>query len=189
VDASGPSEPGDELLAACRRGDREAFGRLFAETCDYVHGVALYLTGDAAAAGDLTQEVYLRVLTRIRQFEGRSAFRTWLFRIAVNTARDQRRRSRPTAPLEELAFEPPAAGPSAEAGLLERERAARVRRAVAALPPRLRVPLVLRYVAGLTYPEIGEALALRPGTVASRLSRGLLRLGRALDRDLPGEAR
>src|SRR5688500_15935636 len=107
VDAPGPSEPGEELLAACRRGDREAFGRLFAATCDYVHGVALYLTRDEDAAGDLTQEVFLRVLTRIRQFEGRSTFRTWLFRIAVNAARDMRRRRRPVVPLDEIDAAPP----------------------------------------------------------------------------------
>jgi RNA polymerase sigma-70 factor (ECF subfamily) len=185
VEAPGPSEPGDELLAACRRGDREALGRLFAETCDYVHGVALYMTRDEDLAGDLTQEVFLRVLTRIRQFEGRSAFRTWLFRITVNAARDQRRRRRPVVPLEEVAAALPEPAPSLETDLLARHRDARVRAALAALPHRLRLPLVLRYVAGLSYAEIGEVLALRPGTVASRLSRGLLRLARAL----PEEAR
>jgi RNA polymerase sigma-70 factor (ECF subfamily) len=185
VDATGPSEPGEELLAACRRGDREAFGRLFAETCDYVHGVALHLTRDEDAAGDLTQEVFLRVLTRIRQFEGRSAFRTWLFRIALNAARDRRRRRRPVLPLDEVAGALPAPSRSIESELLARDRDARVRAALANLPHRLRVPLVLRYVAGLSYAEIGEVLALRPGTVASRLSRGLLRLGRALPEEAP----
>ena len=185
VDAPGPSEPGEELLAACRRGDREAFGKLFAETCDYVHGVALYLTRDEDAAGDLTQEVFLRVLTRIRQFEGRSAFRTWLFRIALNAARDQRRRRRPVVSLDEVAAALPSPSRSLESELLARDRDARVRAALAVLPHRLRLPLVLRYVAGLSYAEIAEVLALRPGTVASRLSRGLLRLGRAL----PEEAR
>ncbi len=183
--ASGPSEPGDELLAACRRGDREALGRLFAETGDYVYGVALHLTRDDDAAGDLTQEVFLRVLTRIRQFEGRSAFRTWLFRIAVNAARDQWRRARPALPLEALAAAPRAPAVPADYELLERDRDARVRAALAALPQRLRLPLVLRYVAGFSYAEVGEVLGLRPGTVASRLSRGLARLGRAL----PEEAR
>lgn len=183
--ASGPSEPGDELLAACRRGDREALARLFAETGDYVYGVALHLTRDDDAAGDLTQEVFLRVLTRIRQFEGRSAFRTWLFRIAVNAARDQWRRARPALPLEALAAAPRAPAVPADHELLERDRDARVRAALAALPQRLRLPLVLRYVAGFSYAEVGEVLGLRPGTVASRLSRGLARLGRAL----PEEAR
>ena len=184
VHTSGPSEPGEDLLSACRRGDREAFGRLFAATCDYVHGVALYLTRDEDAAADLTQEVFLRVLTRIRQFEGRSAFRTWLFRIAVNAARDARRRRRPSVALEDAHAALPASAPSIETAMLARDRDARVRAALAALPHRLREPLVLRYVGGLTYAEIGEALALRPGTVASRLSRALLRLGQ----DLPEEA-
>jgi RNA polymerase sigma-70 factor (ECF subfamily) len=125
------------------------------------------------------------VLTRIHQFEGRSGFRTWLFRIALNAARDRGRRRRPVLPLDELSAEPVSPAPSPESALLARDRDARVRAALATLPHRLRLPLVLRYVAGLSYAEIGEVLALRPGTVASRLSRGLLRLGRALPEEAP----
>ena len=181
VEPRGVREPREELLAACRAGDAEAWSRLFADTRDYVHGVALFVTGDPAAAADATQETYLRLLTRLAQFRGQSKFTTWLYRIAVNAARDQQRRRRPALPLDTaeaaLLQEP---SPSAEARTLADERSRRLRSAVAALPTRLRLPLVLRYVAGLSYAEIGEVLGLPGGTVASRLSRALLHLEDAL---------
>lgn len=184
VEAPGPQEPGEALLAACRRGDREALARLFEGTRAYVYGIALYTTGDPAAAADATQEVYLRVMARIGDYQGRAKFRTWLFRIAVNAARDQLRRGRRLVALEEA---PPIADDvqgSPESDLLARERSELLRRRLAALHPRLRLPLVLRYVAGLSYAEIGSVLALPPGTVASRLSRALAELGRSLPPDL-----
>jgi RNA polymerase sigma-70 factor (ECF subfamily) len=174
------SEPGGELLAACRRGDRDAFAALFQQTRGYVHGVALHVTGDPAGAADVTQEVYLRLLTRLAQFDGRSGFRTWLFRIVVNAARDQLRRGRRLLPLPEGAVEQAATAPSPQTAVLAAERESRLRRRVAALSPRLREPLVLRFVAGLSYGEIGAVLGLPEGTVASRLSRALERLGREL---------
>ena len=174
------SEPGEALLDACRRGDREAFAALFGKTRDYVYGVALHSTGDANAAADVTQEVYLRLLTRIGQFDGRAGFRTWLFRVVVNAARDQGRRGWRWRPLDEQP-ERAVPGPSAEDALLAGERDRQVRRALAALSPRLREPLVLRFVAGLSYGEIGAVLSLPEGTVASRLSRGLERLALSLD--------
>ena len=174
------AEPGEGVLEGCRCGDRQAFAALFAETRDYVYGVALHVTGEPAAAADVTQEVYLRLLTRLRQFEGRAGFRTWLFRIVVNAARDQRRRGRRWVPLDDAAAERPATEPTPEVAAMARDRERRVRAAVARLSPKLREPVVLRFVAGLSYGEIGAVLALPEGTVASRLSRGLERLGTAL---------
>jgi RNA polymerase sigma-70 factor (ECF subfamily) len=175
-------EPDEDLLDACRRGDREALGRLFLETRAFVYGVALHTTGEAAAAADATQEVYLKVMAHIGQFAGRAGFRTWLFRIAVNAARDQLRRSRRYTVLDAEHDEVDPRTESPQRDLLAREHSALVRRHLASLAPRLREPLVLRYVAGLSYEEIGRVLALRPGTVASRLSRGLAELGRAMQR-------
>jgi RNA polymerase sigma-70 factor (ECF subfamily) len=172
------AEPHPELIAACRRGEREAFAALFLGTRDFVHSVALWVTADPAAAPDVTQEVFLRLLGRIRQFDGHSAFRTWLFRIVVNVARDHLRRLR-RPPLAEAVWpiEPP---PGPEEALVAREGREQLRRALERLPPRLRLPLVLRFAAGLSYDEIAAVLGLPPGTVASRLSRGLARLGRLL---------
>ncbi|HVS01371.1 MAG TPA: RNA polymerase sigma factor [Thermoanaerobaculia bacterium] len=183
------AELDEALLAACRRGDAAAFGELFERTRGYVHAVALHVVRDEAGAADVTQDVYLKLLRRIGQFDGRSGFRTWLYRIVVSTALDQLRRRRRFLPLDDPRPEPWGAAGGPEAELLQRERQRRLRRAVASLPKRLRLPLVLRFVAELSYREIGEVLGLAPGTVASRLSRAQRRLARLLDGHGEGEAR
>jgi RNA polymerase sigma-70 factor (ECF subfamily) len=145
------SPPSESLLAACCAGDREAFGRLFDCCRDRVYSIALHLSGDPATAADITQDVFMKLLTRLPQFGARAAFSTWLYRIVVNTAIDHQRSGRRNVPLPE--------------GLLD---------------DRLRAPLVLRHVEGLAYEEIADALGVSAGTVASRLSRAHARLARDL---------
>jgi len=172
-------DPPDDLIAACRAGDREALGRLFDMCRDRVYAVALGICGDRAAAADVSQEVFMKLLTRIAQFEGRASFTTWLYRLVVNTAVDHHRRSRRLAPLPETLED-------ARRHDLEYERAERrqrVGRAVRALPEKLRTPLVLRHIEGLAYADIAKVLGVSMGTVASRLSRAHARLSR----DLAGE--
>lgn len=177
-----------ELVAACRRGDPKAFEALFHATKDYVYGVALHMVRDESLAADVTQEVFLKLLRRIGQFDGRSAFRSWLYRIAVNAALDTVRRRRSPEELEEAAAHLLASRPvvTPEERLAGVDRARAVRAAVARLPAKLRLPLVLRFVAELSYGEIAGALGLRPGTVASRLSRAQRRLARDLAADPEG---
>lgn len=180
VDGTRLAEPGRELLEACRRGERAALARLCEQTRAFVYGVALHASGDAVVAADATQEVYLKVMTHLHRFDGRSSFRTWLFRVTVNAVRDQQRRQRRYVATALPGDDADPTIPSAEEELLAGEQQVRVRRALAHLPPRLRLPLVLRYVGDLSYEEIGNVLSLRSGTVASRLSRGLARLGEIL---------
>lgn len=167
-----------EILAACRAGDRDAFEALFRRTEDYVYSVALHTVGDEARAADVTQEVFLKLLRGIRRFEARARFSTWLYRVTVNAALDHARAVRPAVPVEEVEamdateLRSPE-GLSPEAGLIRRRTASGVRRAMGRLPATLRAPLALRYLAGLSYREIGETLGLPGGTVASRLSRAL----------------
>ena len=171
-----PFIPSDDLLSACRAGDREAFGRLFDLCRDRVYAVALGICGDRAAAADVSQEVFMKLLTRLPQFDGRASFPTWLYRIAVNAALDHQRAARRIVPLSETLED----GRRVEDDYARRERRRRVERAVQDLPPKLRAPLVLRHIEGLAYSEIAEVLGLSLGTVASRLSRAHARLAREL---------
>src|SRR5687767_13860801 len=139
--------PSDDLIAACRDGDREAFGRLFDLCRDRVYAVALGVCGDRAAAADVSQEVFMKLLTRLPQFDGRAAFSTWLYRIAVNAAVDHQRAGRRTVPLPEKLEDTH----RVDDEYARRERRRRLERAVQALPPKLRAPLVLRHVEGLAY--------------------------------------
>jgi RNA polymerase sigma-70 factor (ECF subfamily) len=174
----------DPLLEACRGGDREAWGVLLERCRDRVYSLACRLTGDRAEAADLTQEVFLKLLTRLGQFRGASRFETWLHRVVVNTFLDSRRSRARFVPFDEAGLESSAAsGPTPEGAALHAETTASVGRAVLALPELLRVPLVLRFEAGLSYEEMATALGLPAGTVASRLSRALRRLAQAFDEE------
>jgi RNA polymerase sigma-70 factor (ECF subfamily) len=145
-----------------------------------VYRLALHVCGNPSDAGDVTQEVFLKLLTRIRQYREDARFTTWLYRVALNAAFDHHRARRPLLSLDEL---PPATSPGVapqQRYAEEREERLEVRRALATVKETFRAPLVLRYASELSYEEIAEVLGVSKGTVASRLSRGLRDLGRAL---------
>lgn len=174
-------EPDHSLLEACERGERDAFARLFEDYKDRVYAVALRLSGDPVEAADVTQDVFLKLLTRIHQFRNEARFGTWLYRVVVNTFLDGRKARRPNVPFDEAALG--VAGmqpPEQEESAAQADLAQAVERSLARLDSDFRAPLVLRYVGGLSYAEIVQTLQLPPGTVASRISRGLRDLGREL---------
>jgi RNA polymerase sigma-70 factor (ECF subfamily) len=172
-----PREPPATVVDACRRGDREAVAALFEACKDRVYALALHLTGDPAEAGDITQDVFLRLLGRIGQYRGDARFTTWLYRVVVNVFLDRRKSRRRFAALDDgLLASRASPEPSPEAALMRWQVRERVAREVAALPVKLRMPLVLRYGPGLSYGQIAETLGVCEGTVASRLNRALKRL-------------
>ncbi|HEX6465638.1 MAG TPA: RNA polymerase sigma factor [Vicinamibacterales bacterium] len=167
------SDVGPETLEACRRDDREALRALYEAYKDRVYSIAYYfLRGDHAAAADVTQQVFLRLMSGLGNYHGRAAFSTWLYRTTINACIDSRRRaSRLTAAAPETlqAIVDPKA--SRDDVIVAEERARSVQAAIAALPPKLRAPVLLRYVSDLGYPEIAAALNCSIGTVSSRLHR------------------
>src|ERR1043165_2765351 len=103
---SRPRESVDwQVIAACQQGDREALRELFEAYKDRVYSIAMYsLSGDEHAAADVTQQVFLKLMTRIVQFRGDSEFATWLYRLVVNTCRDEQRKQRRWVPLADSFF-------------------------------------------------------------------------------------
>jgi RNA polymerase sigma-70 factor (ECF subfamily) len=177
------------LVAACRSGDAHAFERLVAIHEGMVFNLAARLLGDLEEARDLSQEVFLQVYRQLARFEGRSALRTWIYRIVVNQCRNRqrswRRRARERSlPLEALAassLEPRIAetsGPYEQARL--RERAERLQEALERLSFEHRAVLLLREVESLSCEEVAVALGLPEGTVKSRLARAREALRREL---------
>ena len=118
----------------------------------------------------------MKLLTRIVQFDGRAAFSTWLHRMVVNAAIDQQRASARVTGLPDTLEDTRRHDRDFERD----ERRRRVERAVQALPPKLRAPLVLRHIEGLAYADIARVLGVSAGTVASRLSRAHAQLAREL---------
>ena len=161
-----------ELVARCREGDREAQRELYSQTSERIYGLLLRMTGNQDAALDLGQDTYFRAFTRIDQFDGRSAFGTWLYRIAVTEALQfLRREKRFHSSLQEVA-------PETAVDSCSEQTTARmdVNEALAALEPGDRAILLLRYQEGQSYRAIAETLECEEGTVASRLNRARNRL-------------
>jgi RNA polymerase sigma-70 factor (ECF subfamily) len=170
------------IIESCQRGDREAFRALFETYKDRVYSVALYFfDGDDALASDVTQQVFLKLFTRITQFRHESEFTTWLYRLTTNVCIDEQRRRRRFDPLAEVA--PHKLGRvrgAAEERVMRRELAAEVAEAVGALKPKLRMAILLKYFEELSYAEIADALGCSQGTIASRINRGHKILARRL---------
>jgi RNA polymerase sigma-70 factor (ECF subfamily) len=193
---AGPVSLERGLLEQCRRGDPEAFARLVALHEGMVFNLAVRLLGDAEEARDIAQEVFLQVYRSLGRFEGRSALKTWIYRIVVNQCRNRRRwwrrrRKERSCPLEALTQADEArlaeAGPRTEGPeerLERREQARAVRAGLLRLSFEHRAVLLLREVEGLSCAEIAGALSVAEGTVKSRLSRARESLRRALGAEM-----
>lgn len=158
-----------EIIEACRLGDRDAFRALYDVYKDRVYSISLYFFhGDPAMASDVSQQVFLKLITSISQFRGDAGFSTWLYRLVVNACLDAARRSKPDVTLSEEFSKPG----SQEEDYARAQMAQSVRAAVSALPPKFRIAVLLRHFEDLSYEQMAKALHCSMGTVASRLSRG-----------------
>jgi RNA polymerase sigma-70 factor (ECF subfamily) len=159
------------LVERYLRGEVAAFDELMLAHQDRVFGICLRMLRDREAALDAVQETSITVFRKASQFAGRSAFSTWLYRVAVNTCHDAARRGlrRRTEPLPE-ANDPP----DATAGdlLASVELRPDLERALDALPSEFRTAVVLSDVEGLALQTVSEILGVPIGTVKSRVFRG-----------------
>jgi RNA polymerase sigma-70 factor (ECF subfamily) len=171
---SGTGDLSPEILEACRRGDREAFRTLYEAYKDRVYSIAFYFFhADADAAGEVTQQVFLKLMREIARFRGDAAFSTWLFRMVVNACVDRSRsRRREAAAADPVALDHVPARGSHEESFARQQLATCVQQAIATLPAKLRAAILLRYFEDLSYSDMARALNCSIGTVASRLNRG-----------------
>ncbi len=176
------------LIADLKAGSEEAFGILIAQYHQPLFSLIARSLTDPSDAADITQEVFIKVFRNIRSFHGDCTLRTWLYRIALREASNQRRwwsrhkRQEITidAPLNAASEsdEPTLAALLADRGYTPFELAAqnqlrtRVEAALREIPEVFRTVVVLREIEGLSYDEIAEVLDVNLGTVKSRLTRG-----------------
>ena len=188
------SDPDRALVLACQamepQGLEGAFRELYVAYRDRVYNVCYRVTGNATDALDAAQETFGVLFRRIGDFRFESRFSSWVYRIAVNTSIDLKRRAatRTWASLD--ALQAPSSGRQVEiadedlegpqASASRHELEDEVQRAIDRLSPKMRAITVLRYLEGLSYDEIAETLGISLGTVKSRLSRAHA----ALDREL-----
>jgi RNA polymerase sigma-70 factor (ECF subfamily) len=149
------------------------------------------MLGSAADAEDAAQETFLNLHRHGHRFRGDSRFSTFVYRVAANTALNRRRTlGRRRARMERLAerqatgHDLPVAPPGPEQSAFGREVRERVHEALATLPEKLRLPLVLFDIEGLPYAEVSEVLELAEGTVKSRIHRARAALRDRLEPEL-----
>jgi RNA polymerase sigma-70 factor (ECF subfamily) len=161
-----------EQMARVRTGDRDAFADLVERHKDAVVNYLARLTGDRDRAEDLAQETFLRLFRSAGGYTEQGLLRAYLYRIATNLVRSEERRERRLRLLLPFLGTGEHAEPVAPSGLLRREMHRELASAVAQLPLRYRVPLVLHEIEGWAYADIARALGCREGTVKSRIHRG-----------------
>lgn len=189
-----PQSTDSELVAAAQAGDTRAMDLLLRRHYDRVHAVCRRIAGGTRDADDAAQEAMIRVVRNLDRFDGRSAFGTWVYRIATNTALDELRKRKRRPQLHAVTDEDDHRlldGPTDR--IAHREVDAVVDRitiddALADLPEDFRAAVVMRDVGDLDYSEIATALDLPIGTVKSRIARGRRLLIEKLgNHDHPGE--
>ncbi len=161
-----------------------------------IYGLGLRLCGSPEEAQDLVQETFLQAFRKWDQFEGRSSASTWLFTIAVRVCyrHHQLRTGQPrrleslstlTPSGEEVVVELPSTAESPHEVLERREARELVRHAIAGLPPKFRLPLVLKDLMELAIAEVAEILGLKEATVKTRLHRARILTAKEMARELP----
>ena len=152
-----------DLIAAARAGDDEAFGRLVDRYRDRVYGVAYRVVGNAEDAMDIAQEAFVKAWTSLPKFRGRSAFFTWIYRIATNLSLDHLRRNRAASVEYDDELVPdalpgldpaPSAQPSPRREAMRADTRRAIEQALEKLSPEHRAVLVLRELEGRSYKEI-----------------------------------
>ena len=216
-DARAHPVSGDEdLVAALRRGDEQAFTQLVTALHGPMLRVALMYVANRSVAEDVIQQTWLGVLQGLDRFEGRSALRTWIFRILVNIAKTRGKAESRSVPFSalaetEAAEDEPAVPPERfllderdptrgywastprdwsavpEERLLSAEARETIARAIAGLPPAQREVISLRDVDGCSAEEVCEALAISAGNQRVLLHRARTKVRRALEGYLEAE--
>ena len=167
--AAAQESPEAALVEAVRRGDNEAFGRLYSTFGRMVHGILLARV-PYGEVDDLVQDVFLTALKKIDSLRDAAAFGPWIAMITRNRAMDYHRRSRETTELTEA---------SAQTRAVQTE-SVEVLNLIRGLPEAYREPMILRFVEGMTGPEIAERTGLAPASVRVNIHRGMKMLRETL---------
>jgi RNA polymerase sigma-70 factor (ECF subfamily) len=170
----------DELVRRAQAGDQTAFRDLYQQLAGRVYALCLRLTGDAGAAEERTQDVFVRAWDKLRSFRGESAFSSWLHRLAVNVVMNERR----TTIRREQRVTPMATPEVLERGKGEPTVGLSIdlERAIAALPEGAREVFVLYDIEGYSHGEIAELTGIAEGTSKAQLFRARQLLREKLNR-------
>lgn len=169
-----PVRHDDDLIAAARRGEHEAFGELVRRHERRLRPVIARLLSDPRDTDEALQDTFVAAWRGLDGFRGRASFGTWIHRIAVNEALMRLRRRRPERPDLDPLIPDPGPGPAELAESADLQR--RLDRWLRSLPDEHRLPLVLRDIAGMSNREAAAALGISLAAMKSRVHRARLLL-------------
>lgn len=167
VESSMQAVPETERILRAQQGDRDAFGDLVSHHHQGVISAVYHMCGEMHIAEDAAQIAFLRAWQNLPDYEPKTSFRSWIYRIAINAALDMLRREKPVFNIEQAPYSQLF---KTESYLIEEEQAQIVKKAVLNLPETSRTVLILREYEELSYKEISETLEIPLGTVMSRLN-------------------
>jgi RNA polymerase sigma-70 factor, ECF subfamily len=163
-----------DVLERASRGDMDAFEQIYKATSSFVYNVAFRITRNSADAEEATQDVFMKIYKYLKGFQFRCAFKTWVYRITVNTAINRYRKSKKeekdrvdydniieSLPDSRLATE----------GVIRSDNEARLNALLDMLSHEHKTCLILREIEGLSYQQIADTLKIPVNTVRSRLKR------------------
>jgi RNA polymerase sigma factor (sigma-70 family) len=159
-----------QLIRDAQSGDRDALITLLREVESHVYRTAYYILGNEQDAMDAAQEALIRIYTKIRSYEQKAQFKTWVQRIVTNICIDKFRRAKPSVSIEEhnMVF---TSERNVEDEIMSSYTAKDIHEAIDKLPDHHRAVVVLRYVQDFSYNEIADSLDLPLNTVKSYLFR------------------
>ncbi|MBU0566696.1 sigma-70 family RNA polymerase sigma factor [bacterium] len=165
------------LIKAFCAGDKAAFDRLVLRHKDKVFNLCYRFLGDYEEANDCAQETFVKAFRSLKRFKQRSAFSTWIYRIAVNTCKNRlasleyryHKKMRRLDDESSIRIRDESHSPAAR--LERKEKEVLIQKAIDSLPKEQKAVIVLRYIQGLSYKEVAEITGHNPGTVKSKLSR------------------
>lgn len=186
-----------ELVVQVKEGKRAAFDDLVRMFQKPVFNLAFRMLNDYEAAQDVVQEIFVKVFHSLSRFKGEALFSTWLYAIAVNMCRNQRRVARRKSYFEYRNDESPADGrdskelmvdpaPGPDVNVEHNETKAAVQNVIAGLPEEFATAIIMRDIQDMSYEQIAEILGCSMGTVKSRISRARWMVREQLEKQYPG---
>ncbi len=162
------------VVEKAAQGDMEAFEEIYRATSGFVYNVALGIMRNDAQAQEVTQDVFMKIYRQLKNFQFRSSFKTWVYRITVNTAinycRQSRREQRNKVDQEHIIETLPSSESAAQRAI-QADYQGRLDALMSILSPEHKACLVLREIEGLSYQDMATALKVPVNTVRSRLNR------------------
>ena len=182
VEIGAKNKENDTIFLA-QSGNVKAFEHLVSTYESYIYNLSYRMFNNVLDAQDVTQEIFIKIYRNLPKFKFKSKFKTWIYRIAINTCMDELKKNKDRI-FERIDNEdndflsefPDVSGKTPEEQIIDNELRNQIRQIIKELPIKYRLPIILRDFQGFTYEDISEVLNIKLDTVKVRINRGRLKI-------------